>query len=467
MENQVFEVKERKVLKTIPIWFMIICGVFYACQLILFSISKSPFYIYSTPINFNILTFACFMIGSSIFILILLFALYSYSALIFKISCLATCICGLILAIPFNANFLEIAFYAFIAFFQFTTLSLIMVTLKQFSISSIFKNCYISLISGCGIYAIFLLSKISILAPIFIVTVLVCVGMFLGANKLFPNKYVVDKSPRIIRKFSDKEKKHNPYLSKKTVLHYPIKISLAILLLVIASSIVYFINELKISTLNMPPWIFYACACLGAIVFGIVFKFFSNNIFKAILIYFSVAFLGTIFLFTELNVLAIIGACLFSSSLIAFSLNTFYASIIFAETPTKLVIFSTLALQIVANMLTTSLLSNLGSNIVVMAITLLIIGLVAFLIIFSVRYIKQIWTVSLSPSLALNDRLKESLNQTELLIFELMVLGYSKKQVSAILYLKIEAINTHMASIISKLWSSGLSNEYMKSFKNK
>ena len=140
MENQVFEVKERKVLKTIPIWFMIICGVFYACQLILFSISKSPFYIYSTPINFNILTFAYFMIGSSIFILILLFLLYSYSALIFKISCLATCICGLILAIPFNANFLEIAFYAFIAFFQFTTLSLIMVTLKQFSISSIFRN---------------------------------------------------------------------------------------------------------------------------------------------------------------------------------------------------------------------------------------------------------------------------------------------------------------------------------------
>ena len=151
------EKAKRKVLKTIPIWFMIICGVFYACQLIMFSINKTPFYVYSTPINFNLLTFGYLMIGASIFILILLFALYSYSALIFKISCLATCVCSFILAIPFNASFLEIAFYAFTVFFQFTVLSLIMVTIKQFSVTSIFKNCYISLISGCGIYAIFLL----------------------------------------------------------------------------------------------------------------------------------------------------------------------------------------------------------------------------------------------------------------------------------------------------------------------
>ena len=467
MENQLFEVKERKILKTIPIWFMLICGVFYACQLILFSMNKTSFYIYSNPINFDLNIFAYLLIGSSVFILIILFAIYSYSALIFKISCVGSFLSAFLLCIPFASNFLVIMFYVFTILFQCTVLSLITLTIKQFSITSIFKNCYISLISGCGIYAIFLATKLNIYSPVFIITGLVCVGMFLGAIKLFPNKYVVDKTPRITRIFSDKEKKHNPYLSKKPTLQYPIKTCFSVLLIVIASSIVYFINEIKIATLNLPNWIFYACACLGALIFAIIFKFFNASIFKTIIIYLAVAFLGTIFLFIENSVLEIIGTCLFSSCIIALSLNTFYASILFAETPTKLIVFSTLALQIVASLLTTSLLKNLGSNIVVMAITLLIIALIGFLIIFAMRFIKQIWRVSLSPDLVLNTRLKESLTQTELLIFELMVLGYSKKQVASILYLRKDAINTHIGSIISKIWSSGLSNEYMKTFKNK
>ena len=466
MEEQLFEVKERKVLKTIPVWFMIICGVFYACQLILFSISKSPFYIYNTPISFNLTTFALLMIGASLFILVLIFTLYSFTPLIFKICCGATMAFALILCIPFNANFLSYVFYIFIVAFQCTVLSLIALTIKQFNVTSVFKNCSISLISGCGIYAIFLATKLSVYSPVFIILTLACAGMMIGAIKLFPNKYVIEKSPRITRTFSDKEKKHNPYLSKKPSTQYPLKTSLALLLIVVACSIVYFINENQLLTLNVPNWIFYACASFGALVFAIVFKFSSANIFKVLLIYLGVAFLGTIFLFTGNLVLEYIGTCLFSTCLIAFSLNTFYASVLFAEVSSKLVLFSTLALQVIASLLTSSLLQKLNSSIVIMAISIIIIAFVIFVILFSLRFIKQIWQVSLSPNLALNNRLKDSLTQTELLIFELMVLGYTRNQVATILYLRKDAINSHMASIISKIWSSGLSDKYMKTFKN-
>lgn len=466
-ENVLFNVRERRIFKTIPVWFIFVCGIFYACQLILSSISNGNIYVYSTLISININTYFFTFLGGILLALLLIFIFYSHTALLFKISTGLTILCSLILCIPFSPSFLSIVLYLLIGFIELNSILLIALVIKEFNITSVFKNCFISLISGCALHTIYSLFNFNMLFPVLILLTLSGALILWGAIKLFPNKSVIAATPRISRIYSDKERKHNPYLGKKQKISYPIKTTVALVSIVVGCAIINSINGIKLSTLNLPTWVFYACATLGGIIFAIIFTFYKKYIFRTLFVYFGVIFISTVLLFIDVFAVQCIGACLFYSCLIAFSLNTFYASILFSEVPTKLVLFSTLILQIFANVLATSLLNNLNSSVVVMAIILILTIAVVAVLAFAGRFINHIWQTSLSPTLAINPRLKDALTETEFLIFDLMVLGYTRKQISSILYLKPDTINSYLGSIVSKIWSSGLSNQYMKSFKNK
>ena len=71
---------------------------------------------------------------------------------------------------------------------------------------------------------------------------------------------------------------------------------------------------------------------------------------------------------------------------------------------------------------------------------------------------------SLNDDFELTNNLSKYLNESEMLIFELMLLGYSKGQISNILYITKEGINTDIASILSKIYTSGFGKEYIKTF---